>query len=187
MIQCDTWSERKEKYLWMVKFDPLYKHLIKSSLLFQHFHLQLVKMFAVVVVIFVICWAPYHIYFICSYHYPSITQISYIGHVYLLFYWLAMCQTCVNPIIYYWMNRLVILMFTTISYVVNLQMSHWVFLESKLELCFQPSLDSKKCWSLRRSLKTCLLKAGFWMEVQPHWTLEYFFITVIMYNHHFSV
>ena len=88
---------------------------------------KLVKMFGLVVVIFVICWAPYHIYFIYSYHNPSITQvklidacinklnvfnlpyvnlqISYIGHIYLLFYWLAMCQTCVNPIIYYWMNR----------------------------------------------------------------------------------
>ena len=29
----------------------------------------------------------------------------YIGHVYLAFYWLAMSNTCVNPIIYYVMNR----------------------------------------------------------------------------------
>ena len=57
-------------------------------------------MFALVVLIFVVCWAPYHIYFIYSYHNPSIMKIPYIGHVYLLFYWLAMCQTCVNPIIY---------------------------------------------------------------------------------------
>ena len=36
---------------------------------------------------------------------------------------------------------------------------------------------SKKCWSLRRPLhflKTCLLKAGFWMELQPHWQLFQF-------------
>ena len=67
--------------------------------------LQLVKMFAVVVTIFMVCWAPYHIYFLYSYHHPSITKIPYIHHIYLGFYWLAMCNTCVNPIIYYWMNK----------------------------------------------------------------------------------
>ena len=66
---------------------------------------KIVKMFALVVAIFVICWAPYHIYFIITYHNPNIVKTKYIGHIYLLFYWLAMCQTCVNPIIYYWMNR----------------------------------------------------------------------------------
>ena len=62
-------------------------------------------MFAVVVTIFMVCWAPYHIYFIYSYHNPSITKMPYISHIYLGFYWLAMSNTCVNPIIYYWMNR----------------------------------------------------------------------------------
>ena len=66
---------------------------------------QIVKMFALVVLIFILCWAPYHIYFIYSYHNPSITRKEYIMHIYLFFYWLAMCNTCVNPIIYYWMNR----------------------------------------------------------------------------------
>ena len=61
-------------------------------------------MFSVVILIFIVCWAPYHIYFIYSYHYPSITRKAYIGHIYLFFYWLAMANTCVNPIIYYWMN-----------------------------------------------------------------------------------
>ena len=69
------------------------------------FQFQLVKMFAVVVTIFMVCWAPYHIYFIYSYHDPNITKIPYINHIYLAFYWLAMSNTCVNPIIYYWMNK----------------------------------------------------------------------------------
>ena len=61
-------------------------------------------MFGIVILIFIVCWAPYHIYYIYSYHNPSITRKAYIGHVYLFFYWLAMSNTCVNPIIYYWMN-----------------------------------------------------------------------------------
>ena len=95
-----------------VKFNQTYlKHNgsinnIKSHLayrlpaLLKFVFLQLVKMFAVVVWIFMVCWAPYHIYFIYSYHNPQITRISYISHVYLAFYWLAMATTCVNPIIY---------------------------------------------------------------------------------------
>ena len=35
---------------------------------------EMVKMFATVVLIFVVCWAPYHIYFILSYHHPQITK-----------------------------------------------------------------------------------------------------------------
>ena len=61
-------------------------------------------MFACVVLIFMVCWAPYHIYFIYSYHNPSIARKAYIGHIFLFFYWLAMSNTCVNPIIYYIMN-----------------------------------------------------------------------------------
>ena len=34
----------------------------------------------------------------------SLIRKPYIGHVYLAFYWLAMSNTCVNPIIYYVMN-----------------------------------------------------------------------------------
>ena len=78
--------------------------------------LQLVNMFAVMVTIFMVCWAPYHIYFIYSYHDPNITKIPYINHIYLGFYWLAMSNTCVNPIIYYWMNNRFRAYFNTILF-----------------------------------------------------------------------
>ena len=32
-------------------------------------------------------------------------QAWFTQHMYLLFYWLAMANSCVNPIVYYWMNK----------------------------------------------------------------------------------
>ena len=40
---------------------------------------RIVTMFAVVVTIFIVCWAPYHVYFLLVYHLPSITQYKHIG------------------------------------------------------------------------------------------------------------
>ncbi|XP_050343422.1 tachykinin-like peptides receptor 86C [Nymphalis io] len=65
---------------------------------------KVVKMFILVIVIFGICWLPYHTYFIYTHFNPSILYMKYIQHVYLGFYWLAMANAMVNPIIYYWMN-----------------------------------------------------------------------------------
>ncbi|XP_053604017.1 tachykinin-like peptides receptor 86C isoform X2 [Plodia interpunctella] len=65
---------------------------------------KVVKMFILVIVIFGICWLPYHTYFIYTHFNPSILYMKYIQHVYLAFYWLAMANAMVNPIIYYWMN-----------------------------------------------------------------------------------
>ena len=42
-----------------------------------------VKMFGVVVAIFMVCWAPYHIYFILSFHFPQIARKEWISNVYL--------------------------------------------------------------------------------------------------------
>ena len=61
---------------------------------------KVVKMFAFMIVVFGICWLPYHVIFIHSYHNPQI-----IKNIYLSFYWLAMANCAVNPIIYYWMSN----------------------------------------------------------------------------------
>ncbi|NP_001127748.1 tachykinin-like peptides receptor 86C [Bombyx mandarina] len=65
---------------------------------------KVVKMFILVIVIFGICWFPYHGYFIYTHLDSSILYSRYVQHVYLGFYWLAMSNAMVNPIIYYWMN-----------------------------------------------------------------------------------
>ncbi|XP_050562572.1 tachykinin-like peptides receptor 86C isoform X2 [Spodoptera frugiperda] len=65
---------------------------------------KVVKMFILVIVIFGICWLPYHCYFIYTHFNPSILYMKYVQHMYLGFYWLAMANAMVNPIIYYWMN-----------------------------------------------------------------------------------
>ena len=41
---------------------------------------RIVIMFAVVITIFIVCWAPYHLYFLLVYHLPSITQYQHIGN-----------------------------------------------------------------------------------------------------------
>ncbi|XP_050308448.1 tachykinin-like peptides receptor 86C [Anthonomus grandis grandis] len=65
---------------------------------------KVVKMFILVVVIFGICWLPYHSYFIYVYFDTSIIYSKYTQHVYLGFYWFAMSNAMFNPLIYYWMN-----------------------------------------------------------------------------------
>ena len=58
-----------------------------------------------VVSIFMVCWLPYHVFFIVAYHYADMMKLPYIKHIYLSFYWLAMSNTMVNPVIYCWMNK----------------------------------------------------------------------------------
>lgn len=66
---------------------------------------KVVRMFIAVVAIFGICWLPYHMFYVYAYHWPEITSAPLVPHLYLGFYWLAMANSMVNPIIYYWMNR----------------------------------------------------------------------------------
>jgi len=65
---------------------------------------RVVKMMIVVVVIFAVCWLPYHIYFIASWHFQNLNQSPYIQELFLASYWLAMSNSMYNPIIYCWMN-----------------------------------------------------------------------------------
>ncbi|XP_075210909.1 tachykinin-like receptor at 86C [Lycorma delicatula] len=66
---------------------------------------KVVRMLIIVVSIFALCWLPYHGYFIYAYHNNSVAASTYVQHIYLAFYWLAMSNAMVNPVIYYWMNN----------------------------------------------------------------------------------
>lgn len=61
-------------------------------------------MMIVVVLIFGVCWLPFHTYFIVTSCYPAITEAPFIQELYLVIYWLAMSNSMYNPIIYCWMN-----------------------------------------------------------------------------------
>ncbi|XP_075971381.1 tachykinin-like peptides receptor 99D isoform X2 [Anticarsia gemmatalis] len=65
---------------------------------------RVVKMMIVVVVIFAVCWLPFHVYFLVTSYYPDVVNYSHIQEIYLAIYWLAMSNSMYNPIIYCWMN-----------------------------------------------------------------------------------
>lgn len=62
-------------------------------------------MFVLVVVVFALCWLPYHAYFVLVHHHQTLASAAGAQHVYLGFYWLAMANSMFNPLIYYWMNN----------------------------------------------------------------------------------
>ncbi len=66
--------------------------------------MKVVKMFFFVVLIFAVCWLPYHVYFLYTYYDTEILKLPIIRDAYLGIYWFAMANSCVNPIIYYWFN-----------------------------------------------------------------------------------
>ena len=77
--------------------------------LFCMFSVKVVKMMMMVVLIFIVCWLPYHTYFITANINPEINYSHYIQEIYLMIYWLAMSNSMYNPMIYCYMNqRLVI-------------------------------------------------------------------------------
>lgn len=98
MAVCYTLMGRK---LWGSKSIGEHTQYQKESMKSKR---KVVKMFIIVVTIFAVCWLPYHGFFIFAYHHRRFAETSYAQHVFLSFYWLAMSNAMVNPIIYYWMN-----------------------------------------------------------------------------------
>ncbi|CAH2040584.1 unnamed protein product, partial [Iphiclides podalirius] len=66
---------------------------------------KVVRMFVLVVMVFALCWLPYHAYFVLVYHHQSLASAPFAQHIYLAFYWFAMANSMFNPLIYYWMSN----------------------------------------------------------------------------------
>jgi tachykinin-like receptor len=65
---------------------------------------KVVRMFMVIVTLFVVCWLPYHGYFVYQFIDDQVISYKYTQHIFLSFYWLAMSNTMINPLVYYYMN-----------------------------------------------------------------------------------
>ena len=61
-------------------------------------------MFVVVLIVFGVCWLPYHTYFLYSYYNTSILSQPYTQHLFLAAFWLAMANSAINPIIFFLMS-----------------------------------------------------------------------------------
>ena len=70
-------------------------------------------MMMMVVLIFIVCWLPYHTYFITANINPEINYSHYIQEIYLMIYWLAMSNSMYNPMIYCYMNQRFIRIFSS--------------------------------------------------------------------------
>ncbi|XP_057370381.2 neuromedin-K receptor-like isoform X2 [Daphnia carinata] len=65
---------------------------------------KVVRMFMVIVVLFAVCWLPYHGYFVYQFIDHQVISYKYVQHIFLSFYWLAMSNAMINPLVYYYMN-----------------------------------------------------------------------------------
>ncbi|XP_047999588.1 tachykinin-like peptides receptor 99D [Leguminivora glycinivorella] len=63
---------------------------------------RMIKMLIFVVSTFAIGWLPFNVYFLLEGLWPSIQLYEHSLTIYLCFYWLAMLNSTLNPLIYYW-------------------------------------------------------------------------------------
>ncbi|XP_070545641.1 RYamide receptor-like [Ptychodera flava] len=65
---------------------------------------KLVKMFALIVVIFALCYLPIHTFNLLLDHKPKLSSHKYIKLVFYGVHWVAMSNCVYNPFVYCWMN-----------------------------------------------------------------------------------
>lgn len=68
------------------------------------FLLQMIRMMVTVVIFYALCWLPFHVTTLVGDQSPEIYNQSFMPVLWLLFHWLAMSNSCYNPIIYIWMS-----------------------------------------------------------------------------------
>ena len=96
---------KMSKYSWIHKWNVISTiYVLLRHPLSKFFWFQVVKMFIVVFTVFALCWLPYHLYFICAFLNKRIARWPWTRHIYLVFYFMAMSNAVVNPMIYFAMN-----------------------------------------------------------------------------------
>ncbi|XP_015265554.1 PREDICTED: neuropeptide Y receptor type 2 [Gekko japonicus] len=73
----------------------------------DHYHQRrhkTTKMLVCVVLVFALCWLPFHIFQLVSDIYSKVLDLAEYKLIYTLFHVIAMCSTFANPILYGWMN-----------------------------------------------------------------------------------
>ncbi|XP_077156156.1 neuropeptide Y receptor type 2 [Paroedura picta] len=73
----------------------------------DHYHQRrqkTTKMLVCVVLVFALCWLPFHIFQLVSDIYSRVLDLAEYKLIYTLFHVIAMCSTFANPILYGWMN-----------------------------------------------------------------------------------
>ena len=77
---------------------------MNDGLLKDVFIFQMVKMMITVVIIYALCWLPLHTLTILGDVHQEIYDFRYIQVVWIACHWLAMSNSCYNPMVYCWMN-----------------------------------------------------------------------------------
>ncbi|XP_061171850.1 G-protein coupled receptor 83-like [Saccostrea echinata] len=63
-----------------------------------------IKLLIAVVVVFAICWMPLNLYHILTDFHPDTTVFYYSSTVFFICHWIAISSTCINSVLYCWMN-----------------------------------------------------------------------------------
>ena len=62
------------------------------------------QMLLIIQLLFMLCWLPYHLYFLATFWRPDIIYWPQAQTIFLLSYWLAMANSAINPIVYFTMS-----------------------------------------------------------------------------------
>ena len=64
----------------------------------------MIRMMTTVVVIYALCWLPFHALTLFLDAYPSLYSFPYIQHLWLSCHFIAMSSLCYNPFVYFYMS-----------------------------------------------------------------------------------
>uniref|UniRef100_A0A0M3HXS3 G_PROTEIN_RECEP_F1_2 domain-containing protein n=1 Tax=Ascaris lumbricoides TaxID=6252 RepID=A0A0M3HXS3_ASCLU len=93
----DDWWKAYNIYLTIIHY---FVPLVVIDSAYSMIAFRLVKMLAIVVAVFSLCWFPLETYLLLNEIQPQINEWRYINVLFFCCHWLAMSNSCLNPIIY---------------------------------------------------------------------------------------